>query len=149
MEELRRRCSCLEKDKCEALEKLKESIEAVKIAKMQKTQVITFFSVSLFNTSSALPIFVEFTSVGCCAASKQAASFKTAQNGCSSLIGQRDVSSIHCSSAVRWPEMVLAYLIPNVHAHHRYGLVFNRGVKKCLPPHHSLIFFFFTRGFTF
>lgn len=44
MDELRRRCSSLEKEKCEALEKLKESIEAFNIAKMQKTQVILFFS---------------------------------------------------------------------------------------------------------
>lgn len=49
IEELRRRCSSLEKEKCEALEKLKESIEAVNIAKMQKTQVIPFFSVSVFR----------------------------------------------------------------------------------------------------
>lgn len=49
MEELRRRCSSLEKEKCEALEKLKESTEAVNIAKMQKTQVIPFFSLFLFR----------------------------------------------------------------------------------------------------
>lgn len=70
MEELRRRCSSLEKEKCEALEKLKESIEAVNIAKMQKTQVIQFFSVSLFRylISSS-----NFSSISYCAASKQAA----------------------------------------------------------------------------
>lgn len=48
MEELRRRCTNLEKERFEALEKLKESIEAVNIAKMQKTQVIFKY---LFSSS--------------------------------------------------------------------------------------------------
>lgn len=76
MEELRRRCSSLEKEKCEALEKLKESIEAFNIAKMQKTQVILFFSVSLFRYLISPFSYCFFTSVSCCAASKQAARLK-------------------------------------------------------------------------
>lgn len=47
MDELRKRCSSLEKEKCEVLEKVKESIEAVNIAKMQTKQVILFFGFSL------------------------------------------------------------------------------------------------------
>lgn len=60
MEELRRRCTNLEKDRFEALERLKESIEAVNIAKMQKTQVIFKYLISFC------------TCMSCCAAPKQA-----------------------------------------------------------------------------
>lgn len=55
MEELRRRCTNLEKERFEALEKLKESIEAVNIAKMQKTQVIFKHLISSFPFCFPLP----------------------------------------------------------------------------------------------
>lgn len=68
MDELRKRCSSLEKEKCEALEKVKESIEAVNIAKMQKKQVILFFWFSLQIRQQLFQLLIFFPSKTCCAA---------------------------------------------------------------------------------
>lgn len=62
MDELRKRCSSLEKEKCEALEKVKESIEAVNIAKMQKKQVIQFFCFSLQMRQQLFQLLIFFFS---------------------------------------------------------------------------------------
>lgn len=68
MDELRKRCSSLEKEKCETLEKVKESIEAVNIAKMQKKQVILFFWFSLQIRQQLFQLLIFFPSKTCCAA---------------------------------------------------------------------------------
>lgn len=117
--------------------------------KCRKTRLSCFSSLSLFRyLISSSNFWFFFSSITCCAASKQAASLKRQLK----MVAYRCLFREMCHPCItpqlsEMVEMVLTYLIPNVHAHRTCNLVFvflKQGIWKVPSARpHTLNFFFF------